>query len=340
MAGGLSIGEEKDLIGQGVPPDEVEESAGTCLARARHVPEPVTASDRVAAREIDRPDASLDRDRARESAAQLSDARARLGEIQQQLIQREKLASLGALTAGIAHELRNPLNFINNFATLTADLVEDVREELGRAGVDSAAIAELLADIKDNVDKINQHGQRADRIINGVLTHARAPTGVHAPTDVNKLVAEGLSLAFHSVRARYPGARVDITADYDPALLPIDADAADLQRVLINLVDNALYVTMAKQRVEGPGYLPTVKVTTRDLVGAVEIRVRDNGSGISPENLEKLFTPFFTTKPPGEGVGLGLSICHDLITRDHGGSLRADSVEGEYAEFIITLPRR
>jgi len=271
---------------------------------------------------------------------ELSEALRRLGEAQQQLVQREKLASLGALTAGIAHELRNPLNFINNFASLTGELVTELTVELGNVAVDQSAIAEPLADIRDNVAKINEHGKRADRIINGMLMHSRARASAGGPTDINKLVAESLSLAFHSVRARHPSFRVAVETDYDPALAPIDAVGADLQRVFINLFDNALYVTMHKQRAAGSTYLPAVRATTRELEGEVEIRVRDNGSGVSEENVAKLFTPFFTTKPPGEGVGLGLSICHDIIARGHGGAISIDSVPGEYAEFVITLPRR
>ncbi|MFT3765419.1 MAG: AAA family ATPase [Minicystis sp.] len=271
--------------------------------------------------------------------AELSEALRRLGETQQQLVQREKLASLGALTAGIAHELRNPLNFINNFAALTIEMVEELAEELGDAGTDSA-ISEPLESIKDNVTKINHHGQRADRIINGMLMHSRARTGTRGPTDLNKILAESLNLAYHGARARHPSSRIEIQTDYDPALSPIEADTADLQRVFLNLFDNALYAALRKARSAGPAYTPTVTVTTREREGEVEIRVRDNGSGISRENAAKLFTPFFTTKPAGEGVGLGLSICHDVVTRGHRGTIRIDSIEGEHAEFIITLPRR
>jgi predicted ATPase/signal transduction histidine kinase len=272
--------------------------------------------------------------------AEVSEALRRLRETQEQLVQREKLASLGALTAGIAHELRNPLNFINNFAALTGELVEELHAELGRAAVDNEAIAEPLASIKDNVAKINHHGQRADRIINGMLMHSRARTGTHGPTDLNKLVAESLHLAHHSARARLPGFRIELKSDCDPTLAPIEAEAADLQRVFLNLFDNALHSTREKQKTATNGYLPTIAVTTKNLGTSVEIRVRDNGKGISQANAQKLFTPFFTTKSPGEGVGLGLSICHDVIVRGHRGAIRIDSVEGEHAEFIITLPRR
>jgi predicted ATPase/signal transduction histidine kinase len=270
---------------------------------------------------------------------EVSEALRRLRQTQEQLVQREKLASLGALTAGIAHELRNPLNFINNFAALTVDLVDELSQELGDAATD-AGVAEVLADIRDNVSKINHHGQRADRIINGMLLHSRQRTGAHGPTDLNKIVAESLNLAYHSIRARQPGFRVDLASDCDPKLSPIDADAADLQRVVLNLIDNALYATLNKQKIAGPGYTASVRVSTKELEGEVEIRVRDNGLGISQANAAKLFTPFFTTKPAGEGVGLGLSICHDVIARGHRGAIRVESVEGEFAEFIITLPRR
>jgi signal transduction histidine kinase len=277
---------------------------------------------------------------AREDVEARADLQRRLDQAQAQLMEREKLASLGALTAGIAHELRNPLNFINNFSTLTVDLADELATELAALGQQSEAITEILGSIKDNAGKIREHGQRADRIIRAMLVQSRAGGGARGPTELNKVVAESLNLAYHSVRARIPGCRIELRTDYDPALPPIEADGAALSRVFLNLFDNAIYVTLRKAEAAGPGFTPTIGVTTRVTGSTVEIRVRDNGTGISRENAAKLFTQFFTTKPPGEGVGLGLSICHEVITRGHGGTIGIDSVEGEHTEFIITLPRR
>lgn len=279
---------------------------------------------------------------------ELSDALRALRETQQQLVQREKLASLGALTAGIAHELKNPLNFINNFAQLTVQLAEEIDSELASllpppgSGNNEAHenIEAALQDLKENLQRINHHGQRADRIIHSMLLHSRERSTTHGPTDINRLLNESLNLAYHGMRARQPGWNVELRTDFDQTVTSIAASSGDLSRVFINLFDNAFYATQRRRKDSGPGYSPTVSVSTKRLDKSVEIRVRDNGIGLSKTNLARLFTPFFTTKPAGEGVGLGLSISHDIIVQGHQGEIRAESVEGEYMEFIITLPLR
>jgi signal transduction histidine kinase len=279
---------------------------------------------------------------------ELSDALRALRETQQQLVQREKLASLGALTAGIAHELKNPLNFINNFAQLTVQLAEEIEGELGSllpqpgstANEAHENIEAALQDLKENLQRINHHGQRADRIIHSMLLHSRERSSTHGPTDINRLLNESLNLAYHGMRARQPGWNIELRTDFDESVGSIAASSGDLSRVFINLFDNAFYATQRRKKDGAASYSPTVSVSTKRRDKSVEIRVRDNGIGLSKANLSRLFTPFFTTKPAGEGVGLGLSISHDIIVQGHQGEIRAESVEGEYMEFIITLPLR
>lgn len=290
-----------------------------------------------------------ERDSAKQAALQeQKEALRQLRETQQQLIQREKLASLGALTAGIAHELRNPLNFINNFARLSIDLAAGIQEDLAGSvaaamPAKSAALAELdpyFADLKENLEKIWQHGQRADRIIQGMLMHSRDRLGDRGSTDINKILAESLNLAYHGMRARMPQWNIAIRTEYAPGLGLIQANALDLQRVFINMLDNAFYATERKRLEQGSGYEPVMQVSTRELGGAIEIRLRDNGIGIPAEVLGKIFLPFFTTKPPGDGVGLGLSISHDIIVLGHQGDVQVNSALGDFTEFVITLPRQ
>ncbi len=287
------------------------------------------------------------RDRTRELSDknnELSDALRALRETQQQLVQREKLASLGALTAGIAHELKNPLNFINNFAVLTVGLADEIESEVAQLVPQDAEardnIEAALNDLRENLQRINHHGQRADRIIHSMLLHSRERSSPHGPTDLNRLLLESLHLAYHGMRARQPGWNIDLRTDLDDGLGPIAASSADLGRVFINLFDNAFYATQRRQQKGDLTYAPTLHVISKGGASGVEVRVRDNGTGIAKANLSRLFTPFFTTKPAGEGVGLGLSISHDIIVQGHQGEIRADSVEGEFMEFIITLPRR
>ena len=265
-------------------------------------------------------------------------------QLQQQLVAQEKLASLGQLTAGIAHEIKNPLNFVTNFAQLSVDLLRELREELAaQPGADGAGafenVADLLDDLDLNVAKIAEHGKRADGIVRSMLQHARAGGGTLEQADLNALVAEAVALTQHALRARGGPIDVNIETNYDPAVGSVPVVAQDLSRVCLNILDNACYAVTAKRQDAPRGYTPTVRVQTRARPAEVEIRIQDNGPGIPAAVREHLFEPFFTTKPPGEGTGLGLSLSYDVVAHQHQGSLRVESTEGESTEFIITLPR-
>ena len=259
---------------------------------------------------------------------------------QQQLIQSEKMASLGELTAGIAHEIQNPLNFVNNFADVSQELVAELEAEQTHPTPDAALEAELLNDLRHNLHKINLHGQRAASIVRGMLQHSRASTGERQPTDVNALADEYLRLAYHGLRARDKTFNATLKTDF-AALLPlVPAVPGDLGRVLLNLLTNAFYAVQKRQLATGPGYAPTVAVATRRDGDEVEVRIRDNGTGIPETVRTKIFQPFFTTKPTGEGTGLGLSLAHDIVVQGHGGTLTVASQEGEFTEFVVRLPFR
>lgn len=268
-----------------------------------------------------------------------------LKQTQQQLIVQEKLASLGALTAGIAHEIKNPLNFVTNFAALSVELADELRalladeqDNLGEAA--RAEVPALLDMLLQNVRKIAEHGKRADRIVHGMLQHSRGNAAAPAPTDINALLAEYVTLARHGMQAQNPTFSVAIESAYDPAVGTVHAVAQDLSRVFLNIINNACYAVHEKRQQLGDGFSPTVAVRTHNLGDRVEIRIRDNGPGMPPAVREKLFTPFFTTKPPGAGTGLGLSISHDIIVQQHSGEIRVDTTEGSHTEFIIVLPRK
>ena len=266
-----------------------------------------------------------------------------LQKAQSRLVQSEKLASLGQLTAGIAHEIKNPLNFVNNFASLSSDLVDELQEVLQPANLDPKTreevdeIAELL---KGNLGKVVQHGKRADSIIKNMLLHSRSGSGEHRPVEINALVEESLNLAYHGARAAQPAFNVTLVRDLDPAAGSADVYPQELTRVLLNLMSNGFYAT-EKRKAAGtePGYEPTLSITTRDHGDRVEIRVRDNGTGIPESVRAKMFDPFFTTKPPGEGTGLGLSLSHDILVKQHGGSIDVATEPGQFTEFTILLPR-
>ncbi|MDI1482485.1 ATP-binding sensor histidine kinase [Polyangium sp. y55x31] len=276
--------------------------------------------------------------------AELGSTLEQLRDTQQQLVMQEKLASLGALTAGIAHEMKNPLNFIINFAELSSGLVTELDE--GLAQLDGAApdtleeIQETLSLLRQNVAKIGEHGVRANHIVNGMLLHSRAGGGKHEPADLNAALAEGLDLAYHGYRGKTPGFHLKIENDCDPSIGPVEIAVQDMVRVFINVVNNACYAMQDKQRTAGPGYTPTLGIRTRGDASLVEVRIRDNGTGIQDEILGKVFNPFFTTKPPGEGTGLGLSICYDTVVQGHRGTMQVHTAPGEFTEFVITLPRR
>jgi two-component system, NtrC family, sensor kinase len=277
--------------------------------------------------------------RTRELSQSLDDLRT----AQDRLIQTEKLASLGQLTAGIAHEIKNPLNFVNNFAALSAELTDELNGLLKSASLAQdtrEGIDELTGMLKDNLAKVVQHGKRADSIVKNMLLHSREGAGEHRPADINALLEESLNLAYHGARAERPQFNVTLQRDFDEAAGSIEVFPQDITRVFLNLISNGFYaVTKRKTENSNSGFEPTVRATTRNLGHAVEIRIRDNGTGIPPEVKERMFNPFFTTKPAGEGTGLGLSMSYDIVVKQHGGRIDVDTVPGHFTEFTVVLPR-
>ena len=262
---------------------------------------------------------------------------------QDRLVQTQKLASLGQLTAGIAHEIKNPLNFVNNFSGVSAELIDELREALKDVSLNEkrrSEISELMDTLRGNLDKVMQHGKRADAIVKNMLLHSREGSGEHRLVDINALVEESLNLAYHGARAEKQGFNIKLEKSLDPNAGEADVFPQDITRVLLNLISNGFYAaTKRKGEANGGDYEPALAAATKNLGDRVEIRIRDNGTGIPPEVREKLFNPFFTTKPAGEGTGLGLSISHDIIVKQHGGSIEVDTQPGEYTEFTIVLPR-
>jgi two-component system, NtrC family, sensor kinase len=266
---------------------------------------------------------------------------------QAQLIQSEKMASLGELTAGIAHEIQNPLNFVNNFSELNKELINELEgERLKAEGERNKEFEDqLMNDIKQNLEKIDQHGKRADSIVKGMLQHSRLSTGQKEPTDINALAEEYLRLSYHGMRAKdkslsagQPGFNLELHTDFDKKVGKISVIPQDIARVLLNLYNNAFYSVNEKLKKNHKNYEPTVSVTTKKMNEKVIIAVKDNGTGISEKVRDKIFQPFFTTKPAGQGTGLGLSLSYDIITKEHGGEIKVESKEGEGAEFVIQLP--
>ncbi len=277
--------------------------------------------------------------RTRDLAASLEDLRT----AQDRLIQTEKLASLGQLTAGIAHEIKNPLNFVNNFAALSAELAYELNGVLASFTLPDKAreeVEELTGLLKDNLQKIVQHGKRADSIVKNMLLHSREGSGEHRPTDINALVEESLNLAYHGARAEKPEFDVTIARDLDPSAGTIEVFPQEITRVLLNLISNGLYAVAKRRSEVAGGFEPMLAASTHSHGDRVEIRIRDNGIGIPPDVMDKMFNPFFTTKPAGEGTGLGLSMSHDIIVKQHGGTIDAETVPGEFTEFTIRLPRK
>lgn len=270
--------------------------------------------------------------------AKIESAFQQLKATQSQLIQSEKMASLGELTAGIAHEIQNPLNFVNNFSELNNELLEDLTSELEKGDLEAAK--NVVRDIFNNHEKINQHGKRADGIVKSMLEHSVKSSGVKTPTELNSLCDEYLRLAYHGLRARDKSFNASIEKDFNPNLPKVHVVSQDIGRVILNLVNNALYTVNEKRKRLLDGYSPVVHVSTQIVAGEIHIRIKDNGQGISPSVKEKIFQPFFTTKPPGQGTGLGLSLAYDIVTKGHGGRLSVDTVEGEGSAFLITLPLR
>lgn len=255
---------------------------------------------------------------------------------QAQLVHSEKMASLGELTAGIAHEIQNPLNFVNNFSELNTELLTELEEEISKGNFEEVKL--LAHDIRENEAKINHHGKRADAIVKGMLQHSRAGSGQKEPTDLNALADEYLRLAYHGLRAKDKSFNAAMDTDFDPNLGQVNVVPQDLGRVILNLITNAFYAVNEKKHLHPENYEPRVKVSTKKYPDRVEVRVADNGMGVPQKVLDKIFQPFFTTKPTGQGTGLGLSMSYDIITKGHGGSLKVNTLEGEYAEFVISLP--
>ncbi|MDA9441186.1 hypothetical protein XH98_19225 [Bradyrhizobium sp. CCBAU 51745] len=283
-------------------------------------------------------------DEVQQRTAELSKSLEDLRATQDRLVQTEKLASLGQLTAGIAHEIKNPLNFVNNFAALSSELIEELNELLQTTALNDKTredVGELTRLLKDNLQKVVQHGKRADSIVKNMLLHSREGSGEHRPTDVNTLVEESLNLAYHGARAEKSQFNVTIKRDLDPAAGTIEVFPQEITRVLLNLISNGFYAVVRRKAEGGTGdYEPALIAQTRGHDSHVEIRIRDNGSGIPPDVRKKMFTPFFTTKPAGEGTGLGLSMSHDIIVKQHGGTIDVETLPGEFTEFTIRLPRK
>jgi signal transduction histidine kinase/HAMP domain-containing protein len=276
--------------------------------------------------------------------AELRAAHDQLKTAQASLIQSEKMASLGQLTAGIAHEIKNPLNFVNNFAELSRELLDELRETVERPADGTAPkndeVEDLIAILDANLTKIVEHGRRADGIVTSMLLHSRGGSGERRRSDVNALVEEALNLAFHGARAQDQSFNVTLKRDLAADLRPLDIVPQDITRVFLNLFGNAFYAVNKRRRAGAdPGYMPVVAVATHEHGEEVEIKVRDNGVGMPPAVRDRVFTPFFTTKPTGEGTGLGLSISYDIVVQEHGGTIAVDSREGEFTEFTIRLPR-
>ena len=278
------------------------------------------------------------RDAAEKALEELRAAQARL-------LHAQKMAALGQLTAGIAHEIKNPLNFVNNFAGISVELLDELKEATAPAvaslGEDTRAeIDEIVEMLSGNLTKIAQHGGRADGIVKSMLAHSRGSSGDRQRVDINALVEEALNLAYHGARAQDQNFNITLERELDVDAAPIELVPQDVTRVLLNLFGNGFYAADKRRReASEPNFRPTLKVTTHDLGEVVEIHVRDNGSGIAPEFRDKLFQPFFTTKPTGEGTGLGLSISWDIVTQEHGGTIEFDSQVGAFTEFTIRLPR-
>jgi signal transduction histidine kinase/methyl-accepting chemotaxis protein len=287
------------------------------------------------------------RDAAAEASRTMEEAYRELKATQANLIHSEKMASLGQLTAGIAHEIKNPLNFVNNFAGVSAELLDELREALGPAlgGLKLETLAEaegLIEMLNSNLSKIVEHGRRADGIVKSMLLHSRGVTGERQNANLNSLIDEALNLAYHGVRAQDQNFNITLERDLDSNLSPLEVVPQDLTRVFLNLFGNGFYATKKRQQDDkvSADYRPVLRVTTRDLGDKVEARVRDNGVGVPADVQAKMFTPFFTTKPTGEGTGLGLSISYDIVTQQHGGTITVESRVNEFTEFIIRLPRK
>jgi signal transduction histidine kinase len=278
----------------------------------------------------------------RKRTEELSHSLEELRTAQDRLVQTEKLASLGQLTAGIAHEIKNPLNFVNNFSALSTELIDELNDVLTSAALNDKTreeIDELTHMLKGNLEKVVQHGKRADSIVKNMLLHSREGAGEHRPADINAIVEESLNLAYHGARAEKSGFNITLKRELDPQAGLIDLYPQEITRVFLNLISNGFYAATKRKEKGEEGFEPTLSAATKSLGNRVEIRIRDNGAGIPVEVKEKMFNPFFTTKPAGEGTGLGLSMSHDIVVKQHGGKIDVATEPGVFTEFIITLPR-
>ena len=255
---------------------------------------------------------------------------------QAQLIQSEKMASLGELTAGIAHEIQNPLNFVNNFSEVSNELLDEMTEQLEKGNANEAKA--IANEVKMSLEKINLHGKRADGIVKSMLQHSRTSNNKKEPTDINVLADEYLRLAYHGLRAKDKSFNAALKTDYDENIGLIKIISQDIGRVILNLITNAFYAVMEKKKLQPEGYEPTVTVSTKKTDNKIIVNVKDNGTGIPQKALDKIFQPFFTTKPTGQGTGLGLSLSYDIVTKGHGGELKVETKEKEYTKFSIILP--
>lgn len=270
-----------------------------------------------------------------ETNAALTKSLEELKAAQAQLIQSEKMASLGELTAGIAHEIQNPLNFVNNFSDVSTELVNEMNEEIDKGNLEDAK--QIAQDLKQNLEKINHHGKRAGDIVKGMLQHSRTSSGQKELTDINALTDEYLRLAYHGLRAKDKTFNAAMKTDYDKSIGLIKIIPQDIGRVALNLITNAFYAVTQKTKLAVEGYEPMVTVTTKKFSDRVEVQVKDNGTGIPQKALDKIFQPFFTTKPTGQGTGLGLSLSYDIV-KAHGGEIKVTTAENEGTEFIISIP--
>ncbi len=277
-------------------------------------------------------------------AKAFNDMTTRLRKAQDQLVVQQKLASLGSLTAGIAHEIKNPLNFVTNFAEVSVGLVDELRSAVNEqaesmAPKDREYVQEILQDLEQNVSKIREHGKRADGIVRNMLMHSRGHAGERQLTNLNSLVSEYVKLAYHGMRAQDSGFNVSIEEHFDPSIKPVSVVPHDLSRVFLNIANNACYAAYEKRKKLGDGFSPTVTASTKDAGEAVEIRIKDNGDGMPPAVKARIFEPFYTTKPTGSGTGLGLSMSFEIVVQQHKGELAVESEPGQYAEFIIRIPK-
>src|SRR5262249_8708890 len=281
----------------------------------------------------------------KKKSEELEKALDQLRKAQDQLVIQQKLASLGSLTAGIAHEIKNPLNFVTNFAEVSVGLTSELRQFLmeHRERIEPKAvenILDLLGDLEKTTSKIQEHGKRADAIVRNMLMHSRGQAGDRQITNINSLVSEYIKLAYHGMRAQNVDFNVTIQEELDPSIEPVSVVAHDLSRVVLNIANNACYAAYEKKKVSGESFAPSIKASTKNLGDSVEIRIRDNGDGISAGVRQRMFEPFFTTKPTGSGTGLGLSMSYDIVVQQHKGQLRVESEPGLFAEFIIMIPKQ